>query len=136
MIQALLLAAALALPCGDGSQVLAWDFWPTETEPVTTHFELERRVHGTEAWAPIGNTRPLNRPAYVDDDGKLQDDRVRVQWWPPLRGSHVPTEGVVYDYRVRAVAGTLRSAWSETFTDCPAGPTRCYRRDGVEEVCP
>jgi len=61
---------------------------------------------------------------------------VRVLEWPILRGSKIPLEGVIYDYRVRAVAGAQRSEWSEPFVCLPAaGPTRCYA-GGAQVACP
>jgi hypothetical protein len=137
----LVLAAALTtapadVRCADGAGVLTWEFHPTSSEPATTHFEVERQVAGTpETWGAIGSTRTLNRAPYVDEGGVLRSDRVRVQWWPVLRGSRVPIEGVSYDYRVRAVSGTLRSEWSLPHACGTSDPTRCYR-NGLEEPCP
>jgi hypothetical protein len=112
---------AVLAPC-DASLPLRWDFTPTPTEPLTTHFELERKT-ATSTWEAIGSTEAFNEKA-----GK------RLQEWFPLRGSKTTLQGTAYDYRVRAVSGSLRSGWSNVYTCPPAQPVKCYA-GGQEIAC-
>jgi len=160
MIGLLLLAL---WPCS-GHVTLAWDY--TDGTTPADYFEVDRQVHGDPpTWAPIGQTRTLNRVATWEYTATIQnpDGTVtlapkacsegtgcpcpgagctllasadRLLWWPILRGSRVPVEGVVYDYRARAVADTQRSIWSNVY-QClpPSGPTKCYT-GGAEVPCP
>lgn len=99
--------------------------WDPYTNLEVTHFEMERQVQGEPpTWAIAGDTSYCNRPEYTDEDGTIP--AIRCERWDLLRAITIPVEGVVYEYRARAVApdGT-RSAPSNVVACGPQDPTTC-----------